>query len=271
MPIRKSAIIPYRFVDGKLEILLITKSSGSKWGIPKGNIEAPLKPHISAAKEAFEEAGVLGRPHPITVGAYHDNSASGPIPTFLLEVDVELDEKDWQEQHKRQRVWIDADDCGEYVTDDDLLPVIRRGIRCLRSNGDYFKRAVKSYCEEHKLNLLEVDQDRAELGYGMVDELTKPLYITRHDSTVEFSVPSFVAFKSEEELPDALSTILLRRNSQKKIGFWCIDQHRGKYVYSCMHNAELKLLDSQYFARIIEGLIEECEAIETIIKEVSGK
>lgn len=267
----KSAIIPYRLKGGKLEILLITKSSGSRWGIPKGNIEAPLKPHISATKEAFEEAGVLGRPHPISVGSYVGNSESGSIPTFLLEVDVELEEKDWQERDRRDRLWIDADDCSEYITDEDLLTVVKRGIRCLRSNGVYFKRAIKTYCEENEWNLIEADEDRAEVVYKIPGGLIKPLYISRHDSTVEFAVPSIVAFKLEEELPDSLSTIFLRRNSQKKIGFWCIDEIKGKFVYSCMHNVELKLLDSQYFARIVQGLIEECNAIEAIIKDVSGK
>src|SRR4051794_20047005 len=113
---RRSAIIPYRFVDGRLEILLITKSSGHGWGIPKGKIEAPLKPHISAAKEAFEEAGVLGFIHPINVGIYPDNKG-GTVPTFLLEVEIELGKKAWPEKKKRERRWVNADDCGEYVTD----------------------------------------------------------------------------------------------------------------------------------------------------------
>ena len=269
---RKSAIIPYRIVDGGLEILLVTVSNGNKWVIPKGNIEEPLKPHISATKEAFEEGGVLGRPHPITVGSYY-HPDSGPIPTFLLEVDVELDEKEWREKNKRKRMWIDADDCGDYIRDEDLLAVIKRGIRCLRSDGEYFKRVIKTYCEEYKWRLLEADQDHAELEFGKTKGKghIKHLHITRHDSTVEFSVPSFMGFKSEEEIPDTLSTLLLRRNSQKKVGFWCIDQMKGKFVYSCMHNAELKLLDSQHFTEIIESLIEECNAIESIIKDVSKK
>jgi 8-oxo-dGTP pyrophosphatase MutT (NUDIX family) len=271
MTSRKSAIIPYRVVDDHLEILLITVSFGNKWVIPKGNVEAPLKPHISATKEAFEEAGVLGRPHPISVGAYQDGSDSGPIPTFLLEVDVELDDKVWHEKHKRGRLWVDADDCSEYVKDEQLLAVVKRGIRCLRSDGQYFKRAIKTFCEEHKWKLLEVDEDRAELEFGTSKGRHKQFHIERHDSTVEFSVPSFMSFKEEDEIPDTLSTLLLRRNSQKKIGFWCIDHIQGKFVYSCMHNAELKLLHSQYFAAIIEGLIEECAAIEGIIKDVSEK
>src|SRR3712207_569082 len=100
MAVKKSAIIPYRQGSRGLEILLVTRTSASdKWVIPKGKIEAPLKPHISATKEAFEEAGVLGRPHPIRVGNFYDNSSNEPIPTFLLEVEVELHAKDWLEKN----------------------------------------------------------------------------------------------------------------------------------------------------------------------------
>jgi 8-oxo-dGTP pyrophosphatase MutT (NUDIX family) len=267
MATRKSAIIPYRVVDGKLEILLITVSSGNKWVIPKGNVEAPLKPHISATKEAFEEAGVLGRPHPISMGVYYDGSDSGPIPTFLLEVDVELGEKDWQEEHKRKRLWVDADDCSEYVRDKDLLAVIKRGIRCLRSDGEYFKRAIKIYCEEYKWKLLESNLDHAELEVVMADGQNKRLHVTRHESTVEFSVPSPIVFKSEDDFPHAFSTILLRRNARKKIGFWCIDRTHNKFVYSCIYNAELKLLDNRYFAVIVDGLIKECDAIGKVLED----
>jgi 8-oxo-dGTP pyrophosphatase MutT (NUDIX family) len=268
---KKSAIIPYRFVDGRLEILLITNAHGHRWGIPKGHVEAPLKPHISAAKEAFEEAGVLGRTHPISVGAYVDETSTGLIPTYLLEVDIELDEKAWQEEHKRERLWIEADEYDKYVTDEGLLTVIKRGIGCLRSAGEYFKRVIKTYCEDYQWNLLEVDEDSAELEYDMPAGGQKRVHITRHDSTVEFKVLSFVVIKAEEKLPGAFSTTLLRRNAQKKLGFWCIEQLRDEFVYCYMQNVELKLLDSSYFAEIVVGLTEECDAIEDIIENAARK
>jgi 8-oxo-dGTP pyrophosphatase MutT (NUDIX family) len=268
---KKSAIIPYRFVDGQLEILLITNAGGKKWGIPKGHIEAPLKPHISAEKEAFEEAGVLGHTHPISVGSYVDETSTGLIPTYLLAVDIELDEKVWQEEGKRKRKWIDADDYTEYVTNEGLLTVIKRGIACLRSDGQYFKQAIRSYCEDYQWNLLELDEDSAELEYDMPAGGQKRVHITRHDSTVEFKVLSFVVIKSEEKLPGAFSTTLLRRNAQKKLGFWCIEQFGGDFVYCYMHNEELKLLDSGYFAEIVIGLTDECDAIEDIIENAARK
>jgi 8-oxo-dGTP pyrophosphatase MutT (NUDIX family) len=263
---KKSAIIPYRIEDGEIRVLLVTTSSGGKWVIPKGGIEAPLKPHISATKEAFEEAGVLGRPHPIRVGKYSDSSSDGPIPTFLLEVEVELDDKAWQEEYKRKRKWVNADNCDKYITDSDLLDVLNKGIRCLRSDGAYFRRAIKTYCEELNWKISELDEDHAILEFRMPSKRSRSMYIVRYDSTIEFSVPSLASFSSEEELPEDISRILLQRNSEKKIGFWCIDRINEKFVYSHMHNVELKLLDSRYFAQLVQGLINECDAIEGFIE-----
>lgn len=271
MSVKKSAIIPYRLGREGLEILLVTKSTSDEWVIPKGKIEKPLKPLISAAKEAFEEAGVLGRPHPIRVGNFHDNSSTEPIPTFLLEVEVEIDDKDWLEENKRERKWIDPDKAEKYIKEDDLLAVIKRGVRCLRSDGAYFKRAVKTYCEELNLELSEIDEDQGELLLVLDADRKKRLRLARYDSTVEFSLPAASTFGSTEELPGAFSTNLLLRNARKKIGFWCVDKIKGRFVYSFMHNAELKLLDGQQFFHIVSGLIAESEAIEEIIGESSKK
>jgi 8-oxo-dGTP pyrophosphatase MutT (NUDIX family) len=271
MAVKKSAIIPYRIGKNGLEILLITRSSSDRWVIPKGKIDAPLKPHVSATKEAFEEAGVLGRTHPIRVGNFYDNSSNEPIPTFLLEVDIVLEEKDWLEKNKRSRLWIEADDCHDYIKDDDLLAVLRRGVRCLRSNGEYFKRAVKTFCEDHQLELSEIDEDYCELEFVMPSKRKKSLHLTRYDSTVEFSAPSSTLFHMEEELRGRFSTTLLQRNAQKKIGFWCIDRIQGKLLYSYMHNVELQLLDSQQFFNIVSGLVAESEAIEELTTEMSKK
>lgn len=271
MTVKKSAIIPYRIEDDDINVLLVTTSSGGKWVIPKGGIEWPLKPHISATKEAFEEAGVLGRPHPICVGRYYDKSTGGPIPTFLLEVDVELGDEDWQEKDKRKRRWVTAEDCDKYITDDDLLEVLKRGIRCLRSNGSYFKRAIKTYCEDHNWKIADIDADHAELEFRIHSKRKHSLYIVRYDTTVEFFVPSLPVLDTEEWRSKKFSRSLLQRNSQKKVGFWCIKEIKEKFFYSYMHNAELKLLDSEYFAQIIGGMISECDAIEGFIDNVPDK
>ncbi len=54
------AAVCYRHQEGSVEFLLVRTGSG-RWTFPKGNVEPHLGPRDSAALEALEEAGVLGR------------------------------------------------------------------------------------------------------------------------------------------------------------------------------------------------------------------
>ncbi len=94
------------------------------------------------------------------------------------------------------------------------------------------------------------------------------LYILRYETTLEFSVPSEATFEDEDRIPHWLSTILLRRNAQNKIGFWCIEEIGKKQVYSYMHNAEMSLINQEYFARVILALIRECDNFEGILDKI---
>lgn len=268
MAIKKSAVIPYRFKDERLEIMLITRSSGDGWGIPKGKIEEPLEPHISATKEAFEEAGVLGCPHSISIGAYLDNSKSGPIPTFLLEVEIELAKKVWPERKKRARLWVAADECEKYVTDKKLLAVIEKAALCLRSDAEYFKHIIKSFCEARRWNLIAVSGDDAELEIETVGAGRSRINVTRDGSMVKLSAPGSVSFKSEKELSNAFSTELLQRNARNKFGCCAVEQVKDKFVYSYMRSVRLRLLDEDYFAEIAAGLAEESNRLESLVKKV---
>ena len=46
--------------QGELQILLVSNKRSKKWGIPKGRAEPHMSSSEIAAKEAFEEAGVIG-------------------------------------------------------------------------------------------------------------------------------------------------------------------------------------------------------------------
>lgn len=93
---------------GKLEILLVSKKRSKRWGIPKGRVNGSISFGETAAKEAFEEAGVIGRVSPNSVGMFRAKKAT-PIPkivevwVYLLEVDETLDK--WPEKEKRQIRW----------------------------------------------------------------------------------------------------------------------------------------------------------------------
>src|SRR5512146_921000 len=57
---RKVAAVCYRKNGDSLEFLLVRTGSG-RWTFPKGTVERHLGPRDSAALEAREEAGVVGR------------------------------------------------------------------------------------------------------------------------------------------------------------------------------------------------------------------
>lgn len=65
----QSAALPDRATsEGSLEVLLVTSRKRRRWILPKGKVAAGMLPHRSAAREAMEEAGVVGTPNDAPVG-----------------------------------------------------------------------------------------------------------------------------------------------------------------------------------------------------------
>lgn len=95
--------------NGKPLILLVSKKRSKKWGIPKGKVSASLSFGETAAKEAFEEAGVIGRVSPNSIGMFRAKKGT-PTPknievwVYLLEVDETL--SNWPEKEKRKTRWV---------------------------------------------------------------------------------------------------------------------------------------------------------------------
>jgi len=121
---RQSGVIPYRFESGQLEVLLITSQSAGKWIIPKGVIERFMSAADSAAKEAYEEAGVRGVVSKESVGSYDYNKWGGTchVEVFLLAVNKILDE--YPESQVRQRQWFALDEAVAKVTPEEVGPMI---------------------------------------------------------------------------------------------------------------------------------------------------
>lgn len=101
----QSAVVPYRFVDDELQILLITSRRTGHWGIPKGNLESQMTPAESAAKEAYEEGGVIGSVFNEVVGTYDYQKLNNDyhVDVFLLQVEETLE--NWPERISRRRSW----------------------------------------------------------------------------------------------------------------------------------------------------------------------
>lgn len=124
---RQSAIMPYRWVEEELQLLLVTSSSGRRWVIPKGIVEPGLSEAASAAREAREEAGAIGQLLPTPVGEYSHEKWGGSCRVLVYAMAVEeLQERSaWQENH-RQRCWCSIQQAQQRVESAQLAQLIGR-------------------------------------------------------------------------------------------------------------------------------------------------
>jgi hypothetical protein len=128
--------------------------------------------------------------------------------------------------------------------------------------GSQFKRTIQRYCDDQRWTVADINDQMAKLKFRMSSGRIQIVYIIKYDNTLEFSCPSGIGFDSSDEMPHRGSTYLLLRSRELKIGFWCIEKIGTKFVYSFMHNAELSLIDSAYFGRVVKALTEECDRFE---------
>ena len=96
----RSGTLPYLIEpDGSVRVMLVTPKGGGAWMLPKGNLEKNMTPAESAAKEAFEEAGVTGICDPVVLGEYRWQSQR--VRIYPLRITRILDE--WEETGVRSR------------------------------------------------------------------------------------------------------------------------------------------------------------------------
>ena len=101
--LEQSAVIPFIIKKGITEIVLITSSSNKNWVIPKGGIERWMTPEKSAAKEALEEAGVIGVVSKTMVAEYEYTKYGAPCHVGVYPLAVSRVLASWEEMKKRDR------------------------------------------------------------------------------------------------------------------------------------------------------------------------
>ena len=123
---KQSAVIPFIVEESRLKIFLINSRKSKHWIIPKGIIEKNLSPGESAAKEAFEEAGIKGQVLPESVGSYTYDKWDGVchVEVFAMEVDEIFSE--WEEKSFRNRTVVDIEEAAGMVFPEDLRTIITK-------------------------------------------------------------------------------------------------------------------------------------------------
>jgi 8-oxo-dGTP pyrophosphatase MutT (NUDIX family) len=84
--------LPYRTIgDGltaPIEVLLVTSRGTGRWVIPKGNSGKGEAAHAAAAREAEEEAGVIGAICPAALGRYEYRKTLRSGAAVMVQVQV---------------------------------------------------------------------------------------------------------------------------------------------------------------------------------------
>jgi 8-oxo-dGTP pyrophosphatase MutT (NUDIX family) len=133
-PVQQAAAIPFRRIDGRLEICLIRRRTGS-WGIPKGRVERGESREEAARRETWEEAGIKGRASGASIGNYEYSrrGAHFVVAVFLLEV---LEERGaWHESALRERRWVTVADAAEMLSDHPVRSLFERAAGRLSGDG----------------------------------------------------------------------------------------------------------------------------------------
>lgn len=130
-PRRQYAALPWRVSeDAGLEILLASSRRTRRWIIPKGWPMKGRKPYVTAAVEALQEAGLLGKIDKRKLGSYHYQKRLKNGATLLCRVDVfplrvERQRKSWPEKSQRVTQWVAPAEAAELVHEPELSALIK--------------------------------------------------------------------------------------------------------------------------------------------------
>jgi 8-oxo-dGTP pyrophosphatase MutT (NUDIX family) len=125
------AALPYRQrADGAVEVLLVTSRETERWVVPKGWPMKGRRPHASAAREALEEAGLVGRVDKEPIGSYRYDKRlkRGMVVPCMVEVfplEVKAQKKKWPEKGQRTTRWLLPEDAAAAVDEAGLRETIR--------------------------------------------------------------------------------------------------------------------------------------------------
>src|SRR5919204_2230681 len=127
--------LPYRVRDrASPEVMLVTSRERRRWIIPKGWPKKGKSARRSAAREAFEEAGVIGSVarRPVGSFSYEKQLRNGrvvlcKVRVFPLQVKRQIEE--WPEKAEREVKWLSARKAAKRVKEPELSQIIRRLVR----------------------------------------------------------------------------------------------------------------------------------------------
>lgn len=124
-------VLPWREGrHGDLRILLITERNKPDWRVPRGWPIRGRVPFMSAALDAFEEAGIIGDidPQPLTNYLHSGLDTKGAgfscrVTLFAMRVRGTL--LHWKEKNERQRRWFGVEEAASRLKNAELAGFLR--------------------------------------------------------------------------------------------------------------------------------------------------
>jgi 8-oxo-dGTP pyrophosphatase MutT (NUDIX family) len=125
--------LPYRITStAALEILIVTTRQSRRWIVPKGWPIKRLSASKSAAREAFEEAGVRGRIGARSIGIFrykkgaNENGADPDYQIKVFPLLVRRQSATWPEFGQRVVQWVEPEKAIALIRDPELKAIVEK-------------------------------------------------------------------------------------------------------------------------------------------------
>src|SRR5580704_17015051 len=124
--------LSYRFTQmAALEILIVTTRQSRRWIVPKGWPIKRLTPSKSAAREAFEEAGVRGKIGARAIGNFRynktgQNGADPDCEVKIFPLLVRRQSATWPEHGQRVVQWVDPEKAISLIREPELKAIVAK-------------------------------------------------------------------------------------------------------------------------------------------------
>jgi 8-oxo-dGTP pyrophosphatase MutT (NUDIX family) len=123
--VRQAAAIP--MLDNR--VCLVTSSSGRRWVVPKGQIDAGHTAGEAALVEAWEEAGLVGALDAEPLGTYAYEKLGRELHVLVYRMLVTEVRDEWPERNLRTREWVTLEDALERIEEAGLRDLLRLAFR----------------------------------------------------------------------------------------------------------------------------------------------
>src|SRR5215813_8341023 len=142
MPVPDRAILRQQFgalpfaitETGEVRVLLVTTRGRRDWIIPKGWPIRNLTPAATAAREAYEEAGLVGTvvgDEPVGFYRYEKHRSARRMTLYEVAVflfAVERQRRKWPEKSERQTRWFSPEEASGLVASEDLADIVKNAV-----------------------------------------------------------------------------------------------------------------------------------------------